>query len=388
MKISNFTLVLQFAASKIILIPPYMKSILNILCTGCLLMVLVSGSPSARIRKPVDPVGFATRSWQMDSVMKRIERLQGMKMNEALDNGNIQKFMSWKLAISPHDDYTYVGWLYPAILRNVKTQAVILLGVAHKAKKFNIEGRMVFDTYDYWQGPYGPVKVSALREAIMNKLPRSSYIVSDSLQEAEHSVEAIIPFLQYYNKKVEIVSILIPAMSFPAMKSISSSLADALYSLSQFNDRNLQIGRDYSIVVSSDAVHYGCEDWGGANYAFYGCDTAGYYKAVDHEFEIMRNCLLGQVTENKALAFTQYTVQDTNYHSYKWTWCGRYSVPFGLLTLAQLEYSLRSMSSSGTLIGYSTSISQKPVPVSDIKMGTTAKATISHWVGYPGIGYR
>ncbi|MCX6282131.1 MAG: AmmeMemoRadiSam system protein B [Bacteroidetes bacterium] len=365
-----------------------MKSIANIIATGFIMIILMSGSPSARIRKPVDPVGFATRSWQMDSIMKRIERLQGMKMNEALDQGNIQKFMSWKMAISPHDDYTYVGWLYPAVLRNVKTGTVILLGVAHKAKKFNIENRMVFDSYDYWQGPYGPAKVSSLREAIMNKLPRSSYIVHDSLQMVEHSVEAIIPFLQYYNKKIEIVSILIPAMSYSTMKSLSSNLADALFSLSQFNDRDYQIGRDYSIIVSSDAVHYGCEDWGGSDYAFYGCDTAGYYKAVDHEFEIMRNCLLGQVTEMKAESFTRYTLQDTNYHSYKWTWCGRYSVPFGMLTLAQLENSMHSMSSSGTLIGYSTSISIKPIPVSDLKMGTTAKATIKHWVGYPGIGYR
>ncbi len=365
-----------------------MKSILNIIVSVSVLIVLLSGSPAARIRKQVDPVGFATRSWQMDSIMKRIERLQGMKMNEALDNGNIQKYMSWKLAVSPHDDYTYVGWLYPAVLRNIKAGTVILLGVAHKAKKFNIEGRMVFDSYDYWQGPYGPVKVSALRESIMNKLPRSSYIVSDSLQGAEHSVEAIIPFLQYYNKKVEIISILIPAMSFSTMKNLSSGLADALYNLSQYNERNLQIGRDYAIVISTDAVHYGCEDWGGSDYAFYGCDTVGFYKAVDHEYEIMRNSLLGQVTEKKVQAFTQYTVQDTNYHTYKWTWCGRYSVPFGLLTLMQLENSLHSMSSLGTLIGYSTSISEKPIPVNDIKMGTTAKATIKHWVGYSAIGYR
>ena len=365
-----------------------MKSFLNLTLTALILIVMLSGTPPDRIRRPVDPVGFATRSWQMDSVMKRITRLQGVTMNEAFDKGNIQKFMSWKLAICPHDDYTYVGWLYPAVLRNVKAGTVIVLGVAHKAKSVNIENRMVFDSYNYWQEPYGAVRVSALREAIMNKLPRSAYIVSDSLQQAEHSVEAIIPFLQYYNPKVEIVSILIPAMSFSTMKSLASSLADALYNLSQYNDQNLQIGRDYSIIVSSDAVHYGCEDWGGSDYAFYGCDTASYYKAVDHEYEIMRNSLLGQITEKKVQSFTQYTVQDTNYHTYRWTWCGRYSVPFGLLTLAKLESSLRSSPSSGQLIGYSTSIAEKPVPVSDLKMGQTAKATIKHWVGYAGIGYR
>jgi AmmeMemoRadiSam system protein B len=363
-----------------------MKSMLNIFLAGLCLLVLMSGNPPDRIRRPIDPVGFATRSWQMDSIMKRIIRLQGMRMNEALDNGNVENFSSWKLAISPHDDYTYVGWLYPAVLRNVKAGTVILLGVAHKAKKFNVEDRMVFDSYDYWQEPYGLVKISRLREAIMNKLPKSTYIVHDSLQQAEHSVEAIIPFLQYFNRKIEIVSILIPYMSYKTMKSLSSSLADALLKLGQ--EQDMQIGRDYAIVVSTDAVHYGCEDWGGSDYAFYGCDSAGFNKAVAHEYEIIRTCLLGQISEKKVQAYTQYTIQDTNYHAYKWTWCGRYSVPFGLLTLLQLQNSLRSISSSGQLIGYSTSISQKPIPVDDLKMGVTAKATIKHWVGYAGLGYR
>jgi len=363
-----------------------MKSILNIIITGLFLLSLTGGNPPDRMRRPIDPVGFATHSWQMDSIMKRITRLQGMRINEALDNGNVRNYTSWKLAISPHDDYTYVGWLYPSVLRNVKTGTVILLGVAHKAKKYNVEDHMVFDSYDYWQEPYGPVKISRLREAIMNKLPKSTYIVHDSLQQAEHSVEAIVPFLQYYNNRIEIVPILIPYMSFVTMKSLASSLADALFKLGQ--EQDLQIGRDYSIVVSTDAVHYGCEDWGGSDNAFYGCDSAGFNKAVAHEYEIMGNCLLGQLSEKKIQAYTQYTIQDTNYHNYKWTWCGRYSVPFGLLTLLQLENALRSIPSSGQLIGYSTSISQKSIPVDDLKMGVTAKATIKHWVGYAGVGYR
>jgi hypothetical protein len=151
---------------------------------------------------------------------------------------------------------------------------------------------------------------------------------------------------------------------------------------------DLMIGRDYAIVISTDAVHYGCEDWGGSDFAFYGCDSAGFDKAVDHEYEIMRNCLLGEINEKKIEAFTQYTIQDTNYHTYKWTWCGRYSVPFGLLTLNHLDNDMRSSSSRGILVGYSTSLSQKHIPVEDLKMGQTARATIKHWVGYSGIGYR
>jgi AmmeMemoRadiSam system protein B len=365
-----------------------MKFPIKIILLAAIFLMLSAGNPAQRIRKPVDPVGFATRSWQMDSVMARIIRMQSLQIRASMDNNGIQKYMQWKAVVCPHDDYTYVGWLYPAVLQNIKANTVLLIGVAHKAKKFNVENKMVFDSYDYWQEPYGPVKVSSLREAIMNKLPRSSYMVHDSLQESEHSLEAIIPFLQYYNRKIEIIPVLIPYMSFKTMKSLSSSLADALFDLSRYNNMDLMIGRDYAIVISTDAVHYGCEDWGGSDFAFYGCDSAGFDKAVDHEYEIMRNCLLGEINEKKIEAFTQYTIQDTNYHTYKWTWCGRYSVPFGLLTLNHLDNDMRSSSSRGILVGYSTSLSQKHIPVEDLKMGQTARATIKHWVGYSGIGYR
>jgi hypothetical protein len=59
-----------------------------------------------RVRQLVDTVGFARYSWQMDSLMARMDR-RGWKK----DDGS-----PWKLAICPHDDYTYVGKLYPELL--------------------------------------------------------------------------------------------------------------------------------------------------------------------------------------------------------------------------------------------------------------------------------
>jgi hypothetical protein len=42
---------------------------------------------------------------------------------------------------------------------------------------------------------------------------------------------------------------------------------------------------------------------------------------------------------------------------------------------------------TGHFIDYSTSITDKPLPVRDISMGHTAPAHISHWVGYAAVGY-
>jgi hypothetical protein len=43
---------------------------------------------------------------------------------------------------------------------------------------------------------------------------------------------------------------------------------------------------------------------------------------------------------------------------------------------------------NGEIVGYSTSITAAHIPVDDIRMGRTAIATDSHWVGYAAIGFR
>ncbi len=359
---------------------------LSILLTLFATIFLFSGRPGERLRSPVDSVGFATSSWQMDSVMNRIFTLQGENVLGAWKRNGIERYTSWKLAISPHDDYTYAGWLYPVVLRNIKASNVILIGVAHQARRFGLENRLVFESFDGWKAPYGTVRSSPLREKILNKLPKSAYVVHDSMHTVEHSLEAIVPLLQYYNRSVRIIPVLVPFSEQQKMEGMASSLAIAIATL--IRDQGLKMGRDLAIVISNDAVHYGDEDWGGKNYAPYGCDSVGNAQALAHEQEIINTCLTGELTLEKIRKFTNYTVQDTNFRTYRWTWCGRYSVPLGLLTAYYLQQNLRSGPLTGTLLGYGTSVSQPPIPVTDLGMGQTAVATPHHWVGYAAVGYR
>lgn len=338
------------------------------------------------IRHPVDSVGFATQEWQMDSVMARINRQFGKQISQALAQKKINKRTIWKMAICPHDDYAYAGWMYQMALQNIKAPVVILIGVAHKARQFGIEGKMVFDSHSAWAAPYGPVPVSRLREQITNQLPKGEYLISDSLHDVEHSLEALIPFLQYYNPSVEIVPILIPAMELTTMEGVAGSLAWALAKIMESED--LEWMKDFAFVISNDAVHYGCEEWGGSDLAPFGCNEEGNNKALSHEKEIIDNCLTGGIVRMNIRKFRDYTVQDTNFRTCKWTWCGRFSVPFGLLTAFYLQQHTKTFPPSGTLIGYSTSIDHPVLPVEDLDMGVTAPANMKHWVGYAAVGFR
>jgi MEMO1 family protein len=341
-----------------------------------------SENAAYRIRPVVDTVGFAHLGWQMDSVVSRI----GSMFKNELQQVAQSKEVSWRAAICPHDDYTYASWLYPAVLKNLKAKTVVIFGVAHKARNFGLENRIVFDSFDEWQGPYGNVKVSPLREKIMEKLDRELFVVHDSLQMAEHSVESLIPFLQHQNRDVEIISILVTTMPQIRMDTIAKQFSLALHTVAVEN--NLLWGKDFALLITTDAVHYGCEEWGGKNYAPLGCDSAGYKKATDRDREIIATCFTGELTNEKANNFMQYTVQENDYREYKWTWCGRYSVPLGLKVVGNLQQLTGSEPLEGLPLAYETSISHKELPVNDLRIGKTAIAKVHHWVGYAAVGYR
>lgn len=330
-----------------------------------------SGNESMRPLK--DTIGFASAPWQIDSLMARM--FPG-GMEKSLD-------LPWKMVICPHDDYTYVGRLYPDLLKDVKARNLILIGVAHKAAKMGIEDSLVFDSYKSWKGPWKNINISPVREELYNQLAGKFAIVNDSLQKVEHSVEALIPYLQYFNKDITVIPILVPAMSPERMTECGKALAEAIRKVA--NDHKWEWGKDYAIVSTTDAVHYGNEDWGGADMAFFGCDDSGNAKAMQHESVIIDSCLKGSVNPDKIRLFSKYTLNASDFHKYKWTWCGRYSVPLALYTTYYLDDSHQI---SGSLTGYSTSITSTHIPVDDLRMGRTAIATKCHWVGYAALGYR
>jgi AmmeMemoRadiSam system protein B len=309
----------------------------------------------------------------MDSLMARLDHKGWRKAS-----GD-----PWKMVICPHDDYTYVGTLYPELLQNVKAPNLILIGVAHKAASMQIENSLVFDSYSSWKGPWKNVPVSPAREEIYNLLSKKYAIINDSLQKIEHSVEALIPFLQYFNRNITIIPILVPAMSPPRMEDCGKALAEAIRTVAK--KHKWEWGTDYAIVSTTDAVHYGTEDWGGVNRAYFGCDDQGNMKAREHESVIIDSCLKGDLKPDKVRLFCDYTLKRENFREYKWTWCGRYSVPVAMFTSYYLN---EGNLLSGELIGYRTSITSDHIPVDDIGMGRTAIATNCHWVGYAALGYK
>jgi len=329
-------------------------------------------SSNKHIRHVHDTIGFAKYAWQMESIYSR------------LGIADKENDLQWKVAISPHDDYKYAGRLYYESLKGINANTVILVGVAHRARNYSLQDKIIFGSYTHWESPYGDLKVSDLNSEIMNNLKDDAYVVHDSMQNLEHSLEAIVPFLHKKNPELEIIPILVPYINYETIDAISTQLSKAV--LKVLKKHNLNYGEDVAIVISNDAVHYGNEEWSG-DLAPVGVDDEGTEKAREMDLEIINNCWTNDITEAKIKRVTEYTVQQDDYKDYKWVWCGRYSVPFGLDFANKLNILTNNKPLTGTFMHYQSSIDHELIDVEDLGMGTTAIATQRHWVAYASLKY-
>ncbi len=328
-----------------------------------------------KIRHQVDTIGFVQYAWQMDSVLSRITSEDKTPSTEI-----------YKAVICPHDDYAYAAGLYNQTLTGIKAKTIVLIGVAHRARNFELENKIIFGSFDRWDSPYEGIKISPLRDELLRKLKKETYIVHDSMMQLEHSLEAITPFLQKNNKEIEIIPLLIPTMTFENMEEFSEELSEALSNL--MKSKKLTYGNDIAIVISNDAVHYGSEGWNGGDLAPYGTDEVGNEKARQMDSTIINNSLVNELNLEKIKLFNNYTVNQSDFKQYAWVWCGRYSVPFGLLVANKLNQKVNKSNLQGSLIDWRNSLHNSHIEVLDIGMGYTAPANSKHWVAFTGIGYQ
>jgi AmmeMemoRadiSam system protein B len=347
------------------------------------LLSAVGIPPTETQRGQMDIVGFASTSEQMLAVVAQSMALAASHQDVLRGNHGWGDNTAFSAAVCPHDDYYYAGRLYALLMPYVKANTVILFGVFHKARVWDLNDKLVFDSFETWRGPFGPVEVSPLREDIISKLPKESYIVDNDMQQVEHSVEAIVPWLQAFNPKVQIVSILVPHMEWDTMDRLATELTDVLATI--MREKGWQLGKNVALISSADAVHYGDAGWGGSNFAAFGTDPDGYKKAVNRDLHLAESTLCGVVTRPRLEKFLYTCVDRGDVSQYKLTWCGRFSVPFGLDVASRLNEELNGQQLEGTLLGYGTSVGEVSVEVEGL--GVTAPNNLHHWVGYAAIGY-
>lgn len=328
------------------------------------------------LRGQQDAVGFASRPdqmarvWDLSAAPPAPERLGSPPAPGVAG------------VICPHDDYLYAGRVYRQVLPLITARTVILVGVFHKYRRFGIHDRLVFDPYRAWRAPDGEVKVSALREEILAGLPPADVARDAAMQDSEHSLEALVFWLRHLRTDLEIVPIIVPAARFERLSELSERLGSVL--AASLSKRGWQLGRDVAIAISTDAVHYGA-DFKHVPFGDGGVDA--YVKAVERDRELITGPLAGAVRVDKVRELYGTFVNPDSPDDYRLTWCGRFSVPFGLLLLRATAAALGGPQPVGHPLAYATSVGAPELAVRDLGMGSTAPANLYHFVGYPALAY-
>jgi hypothetical protein len=103
----------------------------------------------------------------------------------------------------------------------------------------------------------------------------------------------------------------------------------------------------------------------------------------------LASTLTGPLDRDRLREFLYTCVDRDDVMKYELTWCGRFSIPFGLDVASRVAETLEHRPLTGTLLGYGTSVSEAGLDLDAAPgLGVTAPNNLHHWVGYAAIGYR
>ena len=329
-------------------------------------LLIVGVSYSQEIRPIRDDVGYCWTSAQMKTL---VDYLASVEKDSIPGEGLIG-------GISPHDDYLYAARTYYPLFKALRAKEVVVFGVTHgtvRKEMGNPQNVLILDNYKAWHGISGNVPISPLREFIKSRLDTSFFMVSNKAQQLEHSIEGLVPFIQYFNPDVRLTPIMVTMMTFGRMDTVAAALSAVVAEYMQTH--HLTAGKDILFLISTDANHYG-KDFDNAPF---GEDAAAHTKATERDEEIANTCIAGSVTPEKILRLTG-ELKDV-------VWCGRYSIPFGMLATEKIMTRLTGKGIAAAIIRYSDSYTGGVLPLHQTGMGTTAPFSLKHWVGYLSAGF-
>jgi MEMO1 family protein len=346
--------------------------LVRIVMLACSLFLHSFALHAQNLRPVRDSIGFCWNAEEMNAFVRYLDTTTATLPYGAPPGQLIA-------AISVHDDYLYAGRVYHPLYKMIHAKEVVIFGVTHGSvtKELGpLSNVVILEEFDKWRGPYKDVEMSPLRSLIRKQLPPEYVLTSDKAHVLEHSIEALVPFLQYYNRDVKITPIMVTRMPFERMEDLSLRLA-RIFS-EYITTHHLEPGRDIFFMISNDANHYGPD----FNNAPYGTDARAHALATENDRRIITDHLTGEITRVGIQGLTGEIWPDTLTKKPIPVWCGRYPITLGLLTVINVSELLGRRPVRGSLLKYSDTITEGVLPVRTTSMGLTAVFSYQHWCGW------
>jgi AmmeMemoRadiSam system protein B len=335
------------------------------------------GIPSAGdLRGQLDTVGYASKPEQMAKVWE-LGALPPAPPSLGTDPkpGVIG-------VVAPHDDYIYAGRVDRRVLPLVTAKTVVMIGVFHAYRRFGAHDEMVFEDYRAWRAPDGEMKISPLRDEIFAALPKDEAVRDDLAHDAEHSLESLAYWLRHSRPDVELVPMILPVAPFPRFEKMAQHFSAAL--AQAIKKRGWVLGRDIAVVISSDGTHYGPD----FKYVPFGeGGVTAFEKSIALDRGLLNGVLSGAVSTAKAREFFASAVNPDKLDDYRSSWCGRFSLPFGLMVLANTAHALGQPAPVGVPLALSATVDAPELKVRDLGLGPTAPANLYHFVMHPAVAF-
>ena len=326
------------------------------------------------VRGRIDSTGYALTAAQMAKVWELSAAPPGPDSLGPVPASGVAA------VICPHDDFSFAGRVYRRVLPLISARTVVLFGVFHGYWRINERNRLVFDPYREWTAPDGQVPVSPLRKSLLARLPRADWTQDSLAHDMEHSLEPLVCLLRHIRPDVEIVPIIVPAASFERFEELADHLGAAL--AAELKARGWRLGRDVAIAISADGIHYGPDF---TQHTFGAGGLEAYQQATARDRGLLLGPLAGRLDTGKIRTLYETFVDPDHPDTYRWTWCGRFSIPLGLLTLQRLARDLGG--ATGWPVAYATSISGPELGLRGIGMQPGSPSNLYHFVGYPGVAF-
>jgi MEMO1 family protein len=141
----------------------------------------------------------------------------------------------------------------------------------------------------------------------------------------------------------------------------------------------LRLGTEIFFLISSDANHYG-KDF---NNTPYGEDEAAHKTATANDKKIAETFLMTEINYSSVKKLTEELWDKQTAP----VWCGRYSIPFGLLTISKVVNKVTGNKLEGKVFKYSDTVTEGVLPIKNPEMGLTAPANFQHWCGWLSAGF-
>ncbi|HOW35993.1 MAG TPA: AmmeMemoRadiSam system protein B [Candidatus Omnitrophota bacterium] len=146
--------------------------------------------------------------------------------------------------ILPHAGYVYSGMVAAQTVSYSELKdTFVILGPNHTGlgEAFSVMSAGL------WHMPMGDVEIN--EDLAQAMLESSSYLKKDTLaHHSEHSIEVLIPLLQYFNQSIKMVPIVISHADISAYKEIAGDIYQAIMKLG--------LTDQVTLVASSDMTHY------------------------------------------------------------------------------------------------------------------------------------